>query len=63
MLHAIAENPFMFIVLVAVLVLLHLGALIRMRHEANLKKRNHGERRRRPRITPNTKGARKRRKK
>lgn len=63
MLHAIAQNPFMFIVLVVVLVLLHLGALIRVRHEANLKKRNHGERRRLPRVLPNTKRARKRRKK
>lgn len=59
----IIDNPFMLLVLVVALALLHLGAYIRIRHEANLKKRGHKDRRNALRVMPNTGRARKRRKK
>lgn len=58
----IGKHPFMFCMLVGVLILLHIGVFIRMRHESNLKKRNHLERRNSLRVMPNTKWAEKKRK-
>ena len=63
MLQRIADNPFMLLVLFAAVVLLHIGAYIRMRHEANLKKSGHKERRQSPRVMPSTRQAKKRRQK
>lgn len=62
MLQRILDNPFMLLVLIGSLVLLHIGAYIRMRHEANLKKRGHKDRRNTLRVMPDTKRAKKRRK-
>lgn len=58
----IVKNPFMFFLAVGVLIILNIGAFIRMRHESNLKKRNHLERRNGLRVMPNTKWAAKKRK-
>jgi hypothetical protein len=52
----------MFFMIVGVLIILNIGAFIRMRHESNLKKRNHLERRNGVRVMPNTKWAAKKRK-
>lgn len=62
MLQRILDNPFMLLVLVGALVLLHIGAYVRMRHEANLKKRGHKERRNGLRVMPNTGRSKKQRK-
>lgn len=56
----IADKPFMFIVFVGVVVLLHVGAFTRMRHEAELSRRAHGERRGKLRVMPEAKFERKR---
>lgn len=58
----IGKHPFMFFMIVGVLIILNIGAYIRMRHESNLKKRNHLERRNGLRLMPNTKWAAKKRK-
>ncbi len=63
MIDKILEHPFMFIVMVGTLILLHMGAMIRVRHENNLRKRSHPERRKSPRLMPNNKLSAKRRKK
>jgi hypothetical protein len=52
MFERITAQPFMFVALCGVIVLLHIGAYNRMRHEANLKKRSHPERRKSVRVMP-----------
>ena len=48
-------QPFMFVALCGVIILLHLGAYTRIRHEANLKNRSHSERRKKLRVMPDVK--------
>lgn len=60
MLERIADQPFMFIVFVGVVILLHLGAYTRIRHESELARRAHGERRAKLRVMPEAKFERKR---
>lgn len=60
MIDRIADQPFMFFMFVGVVVLLHIGAVTRMRHEAALAQRAHGERRAKLRVMPEAKFERKR---
>lgn len=62
MLDKILDNPLMFIVIVIILVALQAGAYLRMRHEENLRQRNHHERRQGIRVLPGGPKSRKRRK-
>ncbi|MBK7414842.1 MAG: hypothetical protein IPJ38_06710 [Dechloromonas sp.] len=55
MIERIAMQPFMFIALCGVIILLHLGAYTRIRHEANLKNSSHSERRKTLRVMPDVK--------
>jgi hypothetical protein len=52
MIDRIASQPFMFFAMCGAIFLLHLGAFNRMRHEANLNKRSHPERRKSLRVMP-----------
>ena len=62
MIDRIANQPFMFVMFVGAMVLLYIGAYTRIRHEAALGKRAHLERRKGPRVVPDTKFSKKRRK-
>lgn len=58
----VVDQPFMFVMFVGVVILLHIGAYTRMRHESALGKRMHAERRKGLRVMPGIKSAKKRRK-
>lgn len=55
MIDRIVNQPFMFAMFVGAMILLYIGAYTRIRHEAALGKRAHLERRKGPRVVPDTK--------
>lgn len=62
MLQKIIDAPFAFIFFMLAVLLLNIGAAVRMRHENNLKNSSHQERRTKLRLLPDHRWSSKRRK-